>query len=152
MYVDKQNEFSDSQVITVAAISTNVIDTMPSSFSQSTVQNLGGPVAPFLILQVDVPMLAAGAATLQVTLESDSTANLATAPVVHWSSAQIAKALLIPGFQIIVPFPIDATVKRYVGLRYTPTTGPFTAGAMSAFLARDVQNWRGYATGSASNL
>lgn len=152
MIIDAQNTFANAQLLTATAISTNVIDTNPSTFSQTLVQNLGGVGAPFLVISVPVALTSAGATTLVITLESDSTANLATAPVVHWSSGAIPKATLVAGYQFLLPMPIDNNVKRYLGLRFTVATGPFTGGSISGFLSHSSPTWKAYGTGSASNI
>lgn len=155
MFLDKQNEFSDSQAVTVTAISTNVIDTLPMANNPNLVQNLGASAnqaAAFLVLQVDTTFTAAGAATLTISLESDSTANLATSPTVHFTSAAIPVASLVAGTTLLViPLP-TGNYERYLGLRFTVGTGPFTAGAISGFITRDIQTWRPYATASAPNI
>jgi hypothetical protein len=152
MFVDKQNEFSDSQAVTATAISTNVIDTLPMTGNPNLTQNLGGFQGAFLVVQIDVTFT--GATSMAISLESDSTANLATSPTVHYNSGAIVEASLVAGANggnfIIIPLPVGA-YERYLGLRYT-VVGTHGAGAISAFLVRDIQNWRTYGTASASNL
>lgn len=152
MFLDKQNEFSDAQAVTVTALSTNVIDTLPMTGNPNATQDLSanGGVGPFVMFSVPTAFTAGGAATLTITIESDSTANLATSPTVHWTSADIPVASLIAGYQFFVPLPIGQ-VERYLGVRYTVGTGPMTAGAIDAAVVRDIQTWRSYATASASN-
>lgn len=149
MLMDKQLEFSDSQAFTATSVSTNVVDTLPMSGNPNLVQNLGGSPGAFLIFQVDTAF-AGTAGTVTITLESDSTANLATSPTTHYSSGVIGQAALVAGYQLVIPLPIGS-YERYLGLRYT-VGGTITAGAVSAFISLDVQNWRPYATASASNL
>ncbi len=149
MLLDKQNEFSDSQAVTVTAISTNVIDTLPAGVVQpNTTQNLGGFAGMFLVIQIDTTFT--GGTSMAMTLESDSTANLATSPTVHLSTGVILEAALLAGTNLIYPLPVGA-YEKYLGVRYT-VVGTHGAGAISAFLTRDVQNWRPYATAQASNL
>jgi hypothetical protein len=152
MLVDKQLEFSDSQAVTTTAISTNVIDTLPMTGNPNLTQNLGGFQGAFLVVQVDVTFT--GATSMAISLESDSTANLATSPTVHFNSGAILEASLIAGSNggnlIVIPLPAGA-YERFLGLRYT-VVGTHTAGSISAFITRDIQNWRPYATLSAPNL
>lgn len=150
MLFDKQNEFSDSQAVTATAISTNVIDTLPMTSNPNSDQNLGGEASLYFVFQVDTAFTAAGAATLVVSIESDSTADLATSATVHYATAAIPKATLVAGYSFYVPLP-PGDYERYLGARYTVATGPMTAGALSAFLSRDIQNWKSYATSAASN-
>lgn len=148
MFIDKQLEFSDSQAFTTTSVSTNVIDTLPMTSNPNLTQNLGGSPAAFLVFQVDTAF-AGTAGTVTITLESDSTANLATSPTTHYSSGAIGQAALVAGYQLVIPLPLG-NYERYLGLRYT-VGGTLTAGAVSAFVSRDIQNWRPYATLSASN-
>lgn len=137
MYLDKQNEFSDSQLITTSAISTNVIDTGAGA----AVKNLGGDAGLFLVVQVDVALT--GGTSLAASLESDSTANLATSPTVHASTGAIPAASLTAGATLaVMPLPFG-DYERYMGVRYT-VVGTFAAGSVSAFLTRTPQRWTSY--------
>ena len=141
MYVDKQAEFADSQVVTATAISTNVIDLGATN----TLKDIGSGEDVCLIVQVDAAATAAGAATVTFSLESDSTADLATSPTVHFTSAAIAKTALTAGStQLAIKLP-SGSYERYLGVRFTVATGPLTAGSFSAFLTTDAQTWRAYA-------
>lgn len=146
MYVDKQTEFSDSQAVTVTAISTNVLDLTQGQSGLTTI-DIGTGENFYLVVQVDTAATAAGAATVVFSLESDSTVDLATSPTVHWTSAAVPKATLVAGYEVIkLKLPSDS-YERYLGLRYTVATGPLTAGAFSAFLTKDVQANRAYGSG-----
>lgn len=145
MYVDKQAEFADSQVVTATAISTNVIDLYAGSSVNNTLKDVGTGQDVYLIVQVDAAVNAAGAATVAFSLESDSTADLATSPTVHFTSAAIGKAVLTAGTtQLAIKIPAG-NYERYLGVRFTVATGPLTAGSFSAFLTTDAQTWRPYA-------
>lgn len=141
MYVDKQAEFADSQVVTATAISTNVIDLGATN----TLKDIGAGEDVYLIVQVDAAATAAGAATVTFSLESDSTADLATSATVHYTSTAIAKtALTLGSTQLVVKLP-PGSYERYLGVRFTVGTGPLTAGSFSAFLTTNAQAWRPYA-------
>ncbi|MHC8403594.1 Bbp16 family capsid cement protein [Pseudomonas sp. TMB3-21] len=149
MYVDKQAEFSDSQVVTATAISTNVYDLFPvgNGVNSNTVRDIGVGEDVYLVVQVDAAATAAGAGTVTVTLESSTTADLATAPTVHFSSKAYALAELTANKTLMaIKLPADA-YKRYIGVRYTVGTGPLTAGSFSAFFAKDIQAFRAYVKG-----
>lgn len=150
MLLDKQNEFSDSQLITTTAISTNVIDTLAGNSFTNVVANLGGFAGScFLVVQVDVSL--SGGTSVAISLESDSTANLATSPTVHYNSGAILTAALTAGKTLLViPLPYG-DYERYLGVRYT-VVGTYTLGSLSAFLTRDPQTWKPYAVATASNL
>lgn len=147
MYLDKQAEFSDSQVVTATAISTNVMDLYAGTGTpnvNNVLRDLGAGEDVTLVVQVDTTATAAGAATVTVTLESDSVPGLGTSPTVHFTSSAYALANLTTGatlFAIKLPY---GSYERYLGVRFTVGTGPLTAGAFSAFLVKDFQAWRSY--------
>ncbi|EPM1357917.1 Bbp16 family capsid cement protein [Klebsiella pneumoniae] len=143
MYLDKQAEFSDSQAVTATAISTNVMD-LNTAFNYNAGVDIGTGEDVYLVVQVDAAAAAAGAATVQVTLESSAAAGL-TSSTVHFTSANYALTDLTAGktlFSVKLP---SGTYLRYLGVRYTVGTGPLTAGSFSAFLVKDVEAWRAYA-------
>lgn len=152
MIIDAQNLLSGSQAsgasvvgqaVTATAISTNVIDTNPGGVAPNTTRGLGFKAR--LVIQALEAATAAGAATVTFTLESDSTANLATAPVVHWDSGPIGKATLIAGYKVAdISLPSGKTVKRYLGLRYTVATGPLTAGTFVASIGMGSDQYAHY--------
>lgn len=129
MLIDKRNEFQDAVAVTASAIS-DVIDLGATPALRAlAMQHLN------LVITCDEAATAAGAATVTFSLESDSTANLATSATVHYSTAAIAKTALTLGSYVCkVPLPIDATYERYLGVRFTVATGPLTAGKFSAYL------------------
>ena len=139
MFVDKQAEFSNSQAITAAAISTNQYDN-----GGAAIRDLGGALQGiFLVVQVDVAFSGGAATGLTVTLESDSVSGLSASPTVHYSSGVIPVASLTPGTLLVIPLPVGE-YEEFVGLRYTPAGGSFGAGSVSAFLTNAPQNWRAY--------
>lgn len=159
MILDLQTMFSGSvavdgtktgQAITATAISANVLDLRNSS-SPTLVDEGIGDISTWLIVQCDqsADFAAAGAATLTITLESDSAVGLGTTPVVHYSTTAIAKAALLKGTtQVRIAIP-SADYQRYVGLRYTVATGPFTAGGLLAYLTLNPQRNKVYPVGFA---
>lgn len=157
MFIDLQTTFSGSttgagvktgDAVTVTAISSNVLDLRQAAVPATADEGISGP-EEWLVVQADnsADWTAAGAATLTITVESDSTANLATAPVVHFSTAAIAKATILKTAVLVrTQLPSDL-YKRFLGLRYTVATGPFTAGAILAWLTTDIQRNLTYPTG-----
>lgn len=130
MILDERNEFADAQTVTATAIS-DVIDLGATP----TLRSIQGGEPLYLVISVDEAATAAGAATVTFSLESDSTADLATSATVHFATAAIGKAALTLGStQVAIPVPITANVERYLGVRYTVATGPLTTGKFSAYL------------------
>jgi hypothetical protein len=138
MFLDKTNEFSDSQAVTATAVSTNVIDLNPSGANPTV--NIGTGEDTSFELQVDTAATASGAATVTVTVESDTTTDLSSgSTTVHltlgpFSLAQMAAKQTLANVRLP-----SGTYKRYLGVRYTVATGPLTAGAFSAFIVKDAQ-------------
>ena len=146
MILDLQEKFSGTttaagvttgDAITVTAISSTVLDLRNGSLALAD-EGISGPEIWLVVQVTDNAFTAAGAATLTITLESDTAVGLGASPVVHFSTAAIGKASLIIGFTAVrVQLPSD-NYKRFLGLRYTVATGPMTAGNVVAFLTPDV--------------
>lgn len=158
MIIDLQTTFSGSttgagvksgDAVTATAISANVLDLRPQPPNQAIQdEGISGPEA-WLIVQSDgsADFAAAGAATLTITLESDTAAGLGASPVVHFSTPAIGKAAILKNTVLVrLQLPSD-NYKRFLGLRYTVATGPFTAGAILAWLSPDLQRNITYAAG-----
>lgn len=138
MYIDTQNEFSDAQAVTATAISANVIDLFAgigggTALTGETTIDIGqGPDVYLVVQAAALGVDTSSDATLAVTLESDSTANLATAPVVHFSTGTLAWAAHAPaGTRIATICLPSGSYKRYLGVRYT-------VGALSGTLTLDA--------------
>lgn len=143
MILDKENEFSDGQAVTATAISTNVIDLGATN----TLKDVGAGEPVYLVVQTIVAATDASSdATLAVTLESDSTADLATSATVHFTTGTLAFAAFSPAGTVLaaVRLPIGS-YERYLGVRYTVTAGPLTAGNFDAFLTKDYGKFLSYA-------
>jgi len=143
MYLDAKNEFSDAQAVTSTAISSNVIDLGATN----TLKDIGTGQDVYLVVSTQTAATDSGSdATLTVTLESDSTANLATSATVHYSTGAMAFSAFSPAGTVLAAVKLPAgNYERYVGVRYTVASGPLTAGKFDAFLTTDVQAWRAYA-------
>lgn len=150
MYVDSQELFSDAQAVTSTAISTNVLDLNAASNSNvPLLQDIGIGEEVYLVVMTTTTATDSGSdATLTVTLESDSTANLATSATVHISTGALAFATFATAGTILFQGRLPTGLyERYLGIRYTVASGPLTAGAFTAFLTKDVQRNISYASG-----
>jgi hypothetical protein len=126
------------QTVTSTAISTNVLDLRQAATPALVDEGFTGEPL-YLVVQVGTAATAAGAATVTISLESDSTADLATSATVHFTTAAIGKATLIAGYTAVrIPLPLG-DYERYLGVRYTVATGPLTAGDFFAFLTPNTQ-------------
>lgn len=163
MLIDAKNLLSDAQAITSDAISTNVIDLLPSGGAinagdtggptANTVVNIGGGKPLYLYMLVTTVLDTAGeAGTLDVTVESDDNTSLSSATV-HLTLTQVAEATLVAGYWIAkgVVLP-NGSYQRYVGVRYNVNNGDvFTSGNISAWISdspyADEQYYSGIKTG-----
>lgn len=156
MYIDTNLEFSDSQAITATAISANVYDTLSiaagagsTGIGGNILVDLGQAADLYLVVQTAVTCTDVSSdATLTISLESDSTANLATSATVHFSTAALAfAAFATAGTRLVCVRLPHGQYERYLGLRYTVAAGPLTAGQFDAFLTTDGAGvYRAYAT------
>jgi len=146
MYVNSMEEFSNSQAVTSTAISENVID-LNSVGGPNAIQDVGTGTDVYLVVRTVVAATDTGSdATLTVTLESDSTANLATSPTVHFSTGALAFAAFAPAGSTLAVIKLpNGNYERFLGVRYTVASGPLTAGQFDAFLTNDVDAQRYYA-------
>jgi hypothetical protein len=82
-----------------------------------------------------------------ISLESDSTADLATSATVHYVSAAIPKATLVKKYVAVRTKLPSGDYERYLGVRYTVAVANLSAGAFLAFLTPNVQRNVSYAAG-----
>ena len=162
MLIDAKELFSDAQAITADAISTNVIDLLPSGGSinagdtggptANTTVNLGAGKPLYLYILVTTAMVSAGSATLTVALESDDNTSLSSATVHQTVASAVAAATMVAGYWIAKGTPIPSGgYQRYLGLRYTTNTSDFETGNITAWLSdtpfSDEQYRSGITTG-----
>lgn len=147
MYIDKQAEFSDGQAVTSTAISTNVMDLISNESGKNALRDIGtGQDVYLVVLTRTAATDTSSDATLTVSLESDSTADLATSATVHYTTGALAFATFSPaGAELAAVKLPKGNYERYLGVRYTVASGPLTAGNFDAFLTTDVDSFRAYA-------
>lgn len=125
------------QAITATAISTNVVDLRQAATPAAVDESLLGSDLWLVVVALTAAAGGDSAKTLTITLESDSTADLATSATVHASTAAITGAAITAGavlWRMKVP---SGDYERYLGLRYT-VSASFTSFQVEAFLTPDV--------------
>lgn len=133
MIFSLQQLFSDDQAITATANSTNVIDLgapgTPYGAAAALNQDIGkGAKIPLLAQVTEDFTTSAGATALIIQLETGSTTALNTAI----AAQTILIADLIAGKQINLDYLPNGIIEQYLGFSYTPVTGDFDGGAITA--------------------
>lgn len=132
MILDKFNEFSDAQAVTVTALSTNVIDLGTAK----TIENKPFYLVIKCVESATVAATATVSATVTFTFETDDSEAIDSSTTL-WSSAAIADAALTAGTEVI-RLPINGmSLQQYLGVRYTVANGPLLTGKFDAFLTFD---------------
>lgn len=134
-----QSTFSENQAVTATAISTNVMDLGTLGIvpyeSAAIAMNLGAGNEIPLLMQVTETF--ATLTSLTVSLETSAAAGLTSATVLY-SSGAIPVASLLAGFRLPIRWMPDATLLRYIGLRYTVGGSNATAGKITAAFTMGV--------------
>jgi hypothetical protein len=127
MILDKENEYSTSQDITVSAASENSVD------SQKVKDRTGAPRP--LIGVVDEAF--AGGTSLVVSFQSADDEDFLTNLETHWSTDAILPATLALNYKL--PFPqMPKKTRRYRRMYYT-VVGVMSAGQVTVSVAVDEQ-------------
>ncbi|WP_059413443.1 MULTISPECIES: Bbp16 family capsid cement protein [Cupriavidus] len=141
MILDTQETFSLAQSIAAAAgdvVSTNVYDTGAPA-------DVGIGEEMYLYVRIGTTVTSGGAATVQVVLQTDDNVSFSS-PTEYPMSSALALAALSAGAEIVKSrLPIG--LERYLRVVYRIGTATTTAGAADAFLTKDVQANKPYASG-----
>jgi hypothetical protein len=145
MILSAQLRFSDDQDLSQAAgtyASTNIIDTGAPGTVYGHAAALGrdvgkGNPVPILV-QVTEAFTSAGAATLQIQIETADDASFSTNNEVIAESRAYAKSELVAGKQFeVAVLPNDC--RRYIRVNYIIGVATTTAGTCSAGIVAGVQ-------------
>ncbi len=137
MRFDIRDQFSDKQVITVTAVSTN------SKTKKNIKQDLGIGCADLgLAVFIDEDAVGGGGSLAVELIEADDAAL--TSNVVSLATLTIPYAKLKAGKSFFLNMPGDVTTKKFFGARYTPTT--VTSVKVSSYFGarQDVANYKSF--------
>ncbi len=139
MKLDAELMFSEDQAVTAAAASTNVIDLC-------AIRDIGAGENLYIGVLVTETFDDTGDdSTLAVTLETDDADTFGSATTL---ATLTTFATLTPAGTILYRrINPDENYERFIRLYYTPAGGNLSAGKVTAFIAKDVQNYRHYAAG-----
>lgn len=152
MILDERNEFADAASVAAAAGTALIGDVIDLGATHRDI-GVGGDL--YLVITVDTGIVAAGAGTIKFQLASDSTADLATSPTVHFDTGTIVTQASTPATGLAagnvvaaIKLPMEGKVyERYLGILCTIATQTVSAGKINAFLTPDVAKWAAYAEG-----
>ena len=131
MLLDKENLFSDSQLLTTTAPSTNLIDMGDDDAKiQSFVERESD-----IIVTVDVALT--GGTSVQVQVEVDDDVAFGS-PTLLFQSGVVLAASLVAGFQFRIGKVPPHTSEQFMRLNYV-IAGVFTAGSVVAGFVLDRQ-------------
>ena len=155
MYTDINMRVSVAQDISAVVstiVSTDSIDLSPNTVGGNQAPDIGSGMkikASFTITEAVVGTVS----TVQFQIITDSTADLATTPLVVGTSLAIPEAQLVLGRQIFVEMNQDVLdsqgiVQRFLGAQYVIAVATTTLGTVTADFVIDVQDGhRFYASG-----
>ena len=138
MILDAQNQFSDAQAVTIAAVSTNSIDLGLVG------QNIGVGEVLYLIVNVATALTNGGGGTgVNVYLIDDDNAALSS-PADLILVGQLSSTAAA-GTRLVYKLSPDVIgTQRYYGVRYDPTGANLTGGTIDAFIVHDIDAWTAY--------
>jgi len=136
MLLDGFLMFSNGQVLTGTADSTNIID-----LQNARDLGIGEDVTLKIFVSTSAALLSGGATTLDVAMQGSTDGSTWTT---MWSQTGIPKANITNAGTRIASFdwprPVAGqAMARYYKLVYTVGTGPFTGGSVSAGVVLDDQ-------------
>jgi len=133
MYQDKNLTFADAQSLATVVATTRT----PSTYSVDIGAAGDADKELFCVIRIDTPFTAdGGAMECAFKLETHTADDFAAAKTVLWSSAALAKATLVAGYDL--KFRVPRGMLRYLCVVATPTTNTVTAGKFDAFLVQGI--------------
>ena len=146
MILDKLNEFADATALNTGAAGAYLIGNQIDLGLNGRDVGNGEPL--YLVIQVDTAITAGASGTVAFSLASDATAVIdpaastkhLTTPVFTVGAGIAAGTVLYAG---AIPSEWNA-YEQFLGIVQTTGVAAVTAGAVSAFLVRDVAKWKAY--------
>ena len=153
MILDERLEFADATSVAAAAGTALIGDVI----DMETARDIGAGEPIYLVITCDTSIITGGAAgTVKFQLASDAQAAIATdgSATVHFDTGTFvtdgddANELDAGAVIAAVALPMEGKVyEQYLGILCVTATTTTTAGAINAFLTKDVAKWKAYADG-----
>ena len=132
--MDSKNTLSDNQTLIFAVGTANTTN----SINLSADRDIGRGEPVDVLAQITDDFLSAGAATLQLILETDDNVGFASAETIYDSGA-IGKAALVAGYKFNIPY-FPRTNQQWVRGRLIIGTADGTAGTILISIGAKGQN------------
>lgn len=145
MIIDKKMEFSNKQAVSANALSENVVAIAGSASSPNATVDLGAGEPLWLMVKLAAGAVS-GTGTLAVSLESADNSAMTGAKVMCSSGDVDVSKLKSGELLYAVQLPLGQ-YQRYLAVRYK-VTGTLTGAKVNAFMTKDVDVQRSYASGS----
>jgi len=129
-YVDNNLVLSDAQAVTATAASTKSVD------FATALRNVGAGQEIDLVVNVVTACSSSTATTVTFAIQDSADNSTFTDVVVSPAVSAASLTLGAEPFRTILP----RTLRRYVQVNYTVTTGALAAGAFTAYLTEDRQD------------
>lgn len=143
MIIDSRGEMCSATALNTGAAGTYLIGSQIDLGVDGLDVGVGEDL--YLVVQVTTTATSGGSATLQVKLASDASAAISTTTsTVHYTSDVVAVADLVAGYRVAAVRLPSGTYERYLGILQVTGTAAFTAGAIDAFLTKDISAWTAY--------
>lgn len=149
MIIDSRLEFCDNAALTLEAFATtplplgSLIDlTSNLAIGNALKEYPGNSDKVYLCIRVTKAVTSLGAATVKFALVSDAQDPVVAATATkHWESADLGKATLVAGYQVVCIQLPRGTYERYLGLIQTVGTADLTDGKVDAYITMDPPSW-----------
>ncbi len=136
MWVDNELVMADSQVVTAAAGSTNVIDLGATGPQRP---GRGRPMFIVVILKETMSDSSSNSA-MGLTLETDDDVAFGS-PTTAVQTLPSIPALSEAGYIVKELLSVNIAGERYLRVKFTPTNGNLTTGKFTAFLTDTPEFW-----------
>ena len=153
MIIDSLLEFADGESVAATAGTALIGDVI----NLQEARDIGNGEPVYVVILCDVDIITAGVAgTIAFSLASDAQAAIATdgSATIHFATGTFvtddgALNELDAGHMIAAfALPMEgAEYEQYLGILCTTATTTTTAGAINAFVTKDVAKWQSYADG-----
>ena len=153
MILDNLLEFADATSVAASAGTALIGDVI----NLQEARDIGNGEPIYLVIQCDTSIITGGSAgTIKFQLASDAQAAIATdgSATVHFDTGTFvtdgddANALDAGATIAAVALPMEGNAyEQYLGILCTIGTTTVTAGAINAFLTKDVSKWKAYPDG-----